>query len=1490
MIRRCCRTLAFSLLVACSASRQMPAQQSAAELLIQRARMLDAQGRHDLAAENWRQLLLIQPREPEGLLALVRYYQSTGDQVHAQQYGKLLREVQPRAAATSGAEIPTRESSDELLRQAAHLSATHDYAAALTMYQRAFSGSQPPDSWAVAYYETEAAIPSRQAHAVLSLRALSQKYPANPSYQLALGRILTYRPATRLEGVVMLSQVQGSSAQNEEARTAWRQAILWDLNAPAARETARKYLSRYPDTEMATRLVAASEKPVTSKQSSPLEGEGYKALAASDFSVAEDRFTALASEAGHAGQGDVGLGFVSMKKKDFAEAVDHFEHARAAGVKSSALDKALRDARYWSAMSVGNAALAANDTEKASAEFERARTLNGAAPEAQEALGGTLLADKQAQQALTVFADDLKSNPHRADAWVGWMSAALDAGRAQDVLARQKSMPADVRTALTSRPDYLALLASAELAIGDQSSATRLISRLDKTAEGTSPQNASALVRAAGLLLAHGYADRASRLCVSAIKADHGNADAWQTLVEAEHAAGRDDSAVQVALKMPSDVDIAAMKNADFLVALAAVYQAQQGFRTASSLLAHAAALDGVSARTATSVTMQMASLAMSQGDKHKAYLLYQDVERQTPENADAWIGMVNALHEGKQDAEALGMIETLPSAVTSRLRGDPAFLQTAAFVYSENGKSREAMLCLSAVTRYYVQQHKAVPFSVDTEYAWLLLNAGRDAELVSVLDRLGKTPHLTADQSSSVTQIWITWSVRRAEAAYKAGDAKRAVAILQAADQAFPRQTTAHIALANMYVRTGSANAAYRIFLQMDWQGASVEQYQAAIDCALAAHNISHAEFWLKLGLEQHPDDPALLRAGARVEEQKGNLKQAMRYLTAVRDNGPLNEPDSGSLKPQIHASSHVSGDAAEVAATSADRSPQDALIRLLGGGPVRNFGSSQDSFAGSILSTQAAASRDGQPMIQRLSFESANDAGRDHPVRETLPSSTRAVATGWGSEAPSANAIPAAGDTLDELFKPSVSVKGKEVAPTADPLAGLDLDQSTQRAQSMMAPKFPEASVAPPSDDNLDAILRGSSPHSSSFAESLDGPAAASAGIDPVRTSSSLSAILGSGPKLDSTQQQASTELAELESRYSPWLATGASVREHSGTLGFDHLLEYDAEIEGSSVLAGSARFTVMSRPVQLQSGTPDPASNYRFGTGSTAPTVPQFASGLGLEAQFATRSVQASIGTSPSSFLVPNAVGTLSIRPAQGPFTLRLYRNNVKDTMLSYAGMKDPATGQIWGGVVATGAALELNRGAAESGFYATIAGEKLTGRNVADNTRFFGNAGAYWQAYTNAWGTLKLGANITAMHYALNERFFTFGQGGYFSPTGFLTINAPITWESHPMYGTYYTMTGSLGAQNIQQGQARPGSLVIGDGIEASTGASYDLHGRVVRRLTEHWNIEAFLDMNNARQYTDRAAGFSVRYLKFPQPAELPPTGFLGQAPIRPLQQP
>src|ERR1700677_4950687 len=81
-----------------------PAQSSAVDVLIQRARALDGQGRHDLAAADWRQVLLLQPAQPDALAALASFYQSAGDSATANSYLAQLRKAKPGDAGL--AKIP----------------------------------------------------------------------------------------------------------------------------------------------------------------------------------------------------------------------------------------------------------------------------------------------------------------------------------------------------------------------------------------------------------------------------------------------------------------------------------------------------------------------------------------------------------------------------------------------------------------------------------------------------------------------------------------------------------------------------------------------------------------------------------------------------------------------------------------------------------------------------------------------------------------------------------------------------------------------------------------------------------------------------------------------------------------------------------------------------------------------------------------------------------------------------------------------------------------------------------------------------------------------------------------------------------------------------------------------------------------------------------------------------------------------------------------
>ena len=124
-------------------------------------------------------------------------------------------------------------------------------------------------------------------------------------------------------------------------------------------------------------------------------------------------------------------------------------------------------------------------------------------------------------------------------------------------------------------------------------------------------------------------------------------------------------------------------------------------------------------------------------------------------------------------------------------------------------------------------------------------------------------------------------------------------------------------------------------------------------------------------------------------------------------------------------------------------------------------------------------------------------------------------------------------------------------------------------------------------------------------------------------------------------------------------------------------------------------------------------------------------------------------------------------------------------------------------VWGGVVATGITGRGNWGTAESGIYSDLGYQYITGTRVADNSRITGTIGSYWRVWSQPEGNLTLGLNFSGMHYDKNLRYFTLGQGGYFSPQSYFLFNVPLHWRGIYHHRFEYSVDGSLGAQHFQE---------------------------------------------------------------------------------------
>lgn len=398
---------------------------------------------------------------------------------------------------------------------------------------------------------------------------------------------------------------------------------------------------------------------------------------------------------------------------------------------------------------------------------------------------------------------------------------------------------------------------------------------------------------------------------------------------------------------------------------------------------------------------------------------------------------------------------------------------------------------------------------------------------------------------------------------------------------------------------------------------------------------------------------------------------------------------------------------------------------------------------------------------------------------------------------------------------------------------------------------------------------------------------------------------------------REQTELDLNTLESSYSAWIGGTGYARYRSGTVGFDRLTDLEATFEASVVAAKNARFTVVARPVFLSNGVVDTATLAAstgivpvLGTlpGNATATPPQqYASGIGGELQMSTPNFGVALGYTPYEFLVSNITGRFIYRPGGGHFTLFADRDSIKETQLSYAGLRDPGSatpffpGNVWGGVVSSGGGARVDLGNEKSGFYLTGDGASITGYHVLANKKFEGTMGAYFRVKViPQYGSLNVGATFFGMHYSHNELGLTYGQGGYFSPQSYFLAAVPVSFTGHYKSDLHYVIAGSVGIQSFQSASApyfpldrgtETGSGNLSFLSTSNTGLNYSINSEASYRIADHWYAGGFLTGNNTNNYNTITGGFFIRYLFKPQfPTEDYPTGLFPLDGFRPLRVP
>ena len=406
------------------------------------------------------------------------------------------------------------------------------------------------------------------------------------------------------------------------------------------------------------------------------------------------------------------------------------------------------------------------------------------------------------------------------------------------------------------------------------------------------------------------------------------------------------------------------------------------------------------------------------------------------------------------------------------------------------------------------------------------------------------------------------------------------------------------------------------------------------------------------------------------------------------------------------------------------------------------------------------------------------------------------------------------------------------------------------------------------------------------------------------------------GGQPPL-SLRAQTQMELNALEGSYSGWLGGTGYARYRTGTSGFDRLTDLESPFEVSAVVGKSARATIITRPISLNNGALDSA--FFQTSGGTIPvlgTLPvnalvappqQYASGIGGEFQLTSTNYALALGFTPYDFLVGNVIGRGQFRTFKGRLTFYGERDSVKDTQLSYAGMRDPGSatpfsaGNIWGGVVSTGGGVRLDIGGPRSRLYVAAGAADLTGTHVLENTRYDGQMGASFRVHQ--WpghGALNVGGNFVGMHYDHNEQSMTYGQGGYFSPNVYFLASVPVTYTGYYKNNLHYSIAGAAGVQSFQQDKAPYFPLDVPLQTDfnnpftpstSTTSVNYSFNSEGAYLFNQHWFVGAFLSATNTNNYNNVSGGFFVRYLfKSQYPTEGYPTGLFPVAGSRALRVP
>ncbi|HWD60131.1 MAG TPA: tetratricopeptide repeat protein [Stellaceae bacterium] len=357
------RAVALALLLAAALPAAFSglafAQESAEQVLLDKANYWRLKDRPDLAAEALNKLLEINPNNPDALFQYGELSVQQNKPADARRYLAKLQQVAPNDPHIADLEAAIRAgkigSND--LGEARRLAQAGQLDEAVKKYQEIFKGP-PPSSYGIEYYMTLAGTPQGWDEARQGLEKLAQEQPNDAQVKLSLAELYTYREPTRAQGIAMLAQLSKNPVVSIQAVQAWKQALTWLGGSPQAKQAMQQYLAQYPnDTDVQQLLADIKNSPAAGGGAE--QSQAYADLKKGNIAAAERQFLADLKSNPNDAQALAGLGLVRLRQQRFGEARDLLGRAlKAAPDQRKDIAPAYDSAMFWGRVEAGKQAAA----------------------------------------------------------------------------------------------------------------------------------------------------------------------------------------------------------------------------------------------------------------------------------------------------------------------------------------------------------------------------------------------------------------------------------------------------------------------------------------------------------------------------------------------------------------------------------------------------------------------------------------------------------------------------------------------------------------------------------------------------------------------------------------------------------------------------------------------------------------------------------------------------------------------------------------------------------------------------------------------------------------------------------------------------------------------------------------------------------------------------------------------------------------------------